>query len=754
MLEAARWYLALTVVGAGGLLPAALLFERLRSAGALYARPLALLLVAYAAWLASALGLAPYGTGLVLAATALLWGWSALLGWRRPALLRALWRRRTLLLAGEGLFVALFALMVFVRAQAPAARDTEKPMDLLMLTAVHRADQLPPRDPWFAGERVSYYHLGHTSVDASGRLAGVAIGEAFTFGVATAGALAGVAAFAFAGDLLALSPPRRRASAWIAGGVATVSLLALATLEGPVELLAANGVGGEGVWGRLGVESLPGATGATNGVPDEFWWWWRATRVLPGTITEFPAFSLILGDLHAHLLALPLAIVTLALALTAFEGATPLTWRGWLARPQALLLSGLLYAGLVMTNSWDAVLYAAVWCAAAAAAFTAVGWPLAGAAFGAVRYLAPPAAVALLAALPFLDSVAAAPRGVELVTEAGSDPLRLAMAWLPLAVPIVAATALLRPRLSRVALVRGVALAALLPGGWALAVAVSDRGQALGERGAGWLVLGGLVLAAAMAGAAGAAAYRDGDRARAAWLGLVAFVAALLLATELVRIDDAFGTRMNSVFKFWFGAWLLLAVAGGAALAAAIDRAPRGRPGALALAALVGGVAIYGGSLLYAPAAAVSRAREGQQSGLDALAYLDRTDPGQAAALRWVDEHLDPADTLLEAVGRPYTAANALSAASGVPTLLGWPAHERQWRGAEEAIAERRAVVERIYSEGATEEVRALAGDYGVTHVYLGREERRQFGPGVADRFAAWPVRFEAAGVRIVELPR
>jgi uncharacterized membrane protein len=163
---------------------------------------------------------------------------------------------------------------------------------------------------------------------------------------------------------------------------------------------------------------------------------------------------------------------------------------------------------------------------------------------------------------------------------------------------------------------------------------------------------------------------------------------------------------------------------------------------------------IYGGSLLYAPAAAVSRAREGQQRGLDALAYLERADPAQAAALRWVGEHLDATDTLLEAVGRPYTAANALSAASGVPTLLGWPAHELQWRGAEEAIAERRAVVERIYSEGATEEVRARAAGYGVTYIYLGSEERRQFGAGVADRFAAWPVRFEAAGVRIVELPR
>ena len=258
-----------------------------------------------------------------------------------------------------------------------------------------------------------------------------------------------------------------------------------------------------------------------------------------------------------------------------------------------------------------------------------------------------------------------------------------------------------------------------------------------------------------MAGAATATAYRAGERSRAAWLGLATLAVAVVLATELVRIDDNFGTRMNTVFKFWFGAWLLLAVAGGAAIAAAVDRLPRRwRPGPLALAGLAAAALLYGGSLLYAPAAAVSRAREGQQRGLDALAYLERQDPGQAAALRWVTAELTPEDTLLEAVGRPYTSANFLSAASGVPTLLGWPGHEFEWRGGAEAIARRRAAVERIYIEGATPDVQRLAAFHGVTHIYLGREERRQFGPGVADRFAAWPVRFEAPGALIVEVPR
>ncbi len=763
MAEALRWYLALTVVGGAGLLPAAVLFERLRSLGVLYARPLALMLVAYTAWLASNLGLAPYGSGLVVAALALLSLASLAIGWRRRDLLAALWARRKLLLAGELLFVALFALFLLVRAQAPEARHTEKPAELMVLSAVHVAERMPPLDPWYAGEELSYYHLGYNMVDAGARLASVGVGSAFTLGVATAGALAGAAVFALGGDVLALSPLRRRAGPWVAGAVAVISLLMLATLEGGIELLAANGLGGEGVWGWIGVDGLPPPSGATDGVPDGFWWWWRATRVIPGTIMEFPAFSLILGDLHPHLLALPLGVVALAIALTAFEGATPLTWRRWLSRPLPLLLSGLLFAGLAMTNSWDAMLYGAVWAAAAVAAFAAAGWGIAGALFGAVRYMLPPVAVALIAAAPFLATLEGGARGVEFVTDSPADPLRLAVVWLPLAIPLVVAALLLRPRLTRTAVVRALLLVAALPAAWAALALLSGEHTTFTFRGGGWVTLAALTVIAAVAAAAAAGAYRDGERGRAAWLGLAALAAGIVLVVELVQVAIAFGPRWNMVFKLWYGVWLLLAVAGGVAAGEVADRRPRLPGGRIVLLAIAAGGLVYGGSLLYAPAAAISRAREGQTVSIDALAYLERENRGRADAIDWVGANLGPSDVLLEAVGSIYSDGNYVSAASGVPTLLAWPAHQCQWRGAVDVcrdrgqtaeIADRRAAVARIYGEGATEGTLALARSRGITHVYLGREERRQFGPEVVARFDGWPLRFQSGDVRIVGVPR
>ena len=777
MADALAWYLVLALVGAASLLPASLLLGRLASGGVLYARALGLAVLAYLAWLPGALGLASYGTGAAWAAVAALLALSAYLAWRDTALPRALWRRRRLLLAGEALFAVLFVLLLLARAQAPAAAGTEKPMDLRLLAAIDGAAEFPPADPWFAGEPISYYYLGHVGVDAVGGLAGVGIGAAFTLGVATAGAAAGVAAAGLALDLLALGGGaaserggrrgrrgRRSFAPAVAGGVAVVGLLWLAPLAGAIEVAGANGVG-RGLAGALGVEGLPGPEGATDLVPDRFWWWWDATRIVPGAIAEFPAFSLLLGDLHAHLLALPAGVVALALAATAFAGGTPLTMRRWLGDPARLGLAAMLFAALFMTNSWDVLSYGLIWLLAALWAFRRAGWPWALAALLGARYLLAPALAALALALPFLLPFEGRALGVALVADSGSEPVRFALFWLAPALPLGLALALLRPRARARSLALGGALAAMPVAAWAAATLLSGDAAALVDRGSGWLTLAALVAALGGASALALAAERAGRAAAAAALALAAGAAALVLATELLFLEDAFGTRMNTVFKLWFHAWLLLAVAGAVACGAAVARAPalsprlllRGATSSLGGAATAAVLALGGvlllGSLAYAPAAAVARSREGQAAGLDALAYLDRAAPGEAAALRWARAELDPHEALLlEAVGPSYGSGNRVSAASGVPTLLGWPGHELQWRR-DPPIGELLALVERAYAAGATEETRRLLRGRGVTHVYLGAEERRQHGDGVAQRFEGWPVVFEAAGVRVVRVP-
>ena len=50
--------------------------------------------------------------------------------------------------------------------------------------------------------------------------------------------------------------------------------------------------------------------------------------------------------------------------LPAFAGREPLHWGAWRRNSGALLLAASVFAGLAMTNAWDAVIYGAVWGAA------------------------------------------------------------------------------------------------------------------------------------------------------------------------------------------------------------------------------------------------------------------------------------------------------------------------------------------------------------------------------------------------------
>ena len=267
MFEVLAWYLATLAVGVAGLLPSTLLFTRLRSRGVLYARPIAFVLVAQAAWLTAALTSASYGVGLIALALAALYAWSAWLVWRDQTRLDVLLDRKGTLLAGEALFLAVFVLLAVVRAQAPAAIATEKPMDLMLLNAVHHAADMPPPDAWLAGFDISYYHLGHVMVDVAQQLTSIGPGYGFNLGLAAAGAMVAATTAGLAIDAVGLGRPRRRSTVWIAAALAVVGVVWLAPLEGLAELAAANGIGGPGFWGTLGVAGLPGPAEATHGVP-------------------------------------------------------------------------------------------------------------------------------------------------------------------------------------------------------------------------------------------------------------------------------------------------------------------------------------------------------------------------------------------------------------------------------------------------------------------------------------------------------
>lgn len=770
---ALAWYGALALVGLAGLVPSVVLFERLSSRGVFLARPLGLALVALLTWLVVRLTDVPYGTPVVIASLVAVLAASAGLAWWRGGTLGAIRARWRAIAVAEALTVVVFALVLWARVLAPDAWGTEKPADLMLLNAVHTASDFPPHDPWLSGERLSYYFLGHVQMDLVGRLSGQAPESVFNLATATVGGLVAAAVVGLAVDLAQLGGPRRKRVTVTAGAVAVCAMLLVSPLVGLVQIASGNGLGGEGVWGWLGISSVPAKPEAVTFVPEQFWWWWPTTRVVPGVISEYPGFSLVLGDPHPHLLALPLGMAALALVVQVFEGGTPLGWRRWVARPEQLALTSAVFAALVATNAWDVITYGALLAAAAWWSAARTGWPVILAGFIAARWVMAPGALALLIAWPFLNSLDPQPLGLEPVVGEHSDPGRWLLFWGPLLVVVAPGVAGAgrgwRPG-RRHLLGAGIASVAVVVAWGAWLPFEGETGEVL-DRSWGWITLAGLVAAAAWTGAM-LASEPPGRRAQGGGLFLVTSALVVLLLTELVHIDDAFSGRLNTAFKFWFHAWALLAVGGAALVALAGERLIEvvredlnvtggGRRGGVGVWrvrgrawTILGGAALVltGLTMLTPPMAAVARAREGQGHGLSAIGYLERRDPGFQNVVRWGRAELDPdVHVVAEAVTESYELGGRFSAFTGVPAVLGWPGHERQWHGSFNEGSRRRAV-DAIYGPD-----RELALDaiytWGVTHVVVGERERQEYGQRVARRFAGWPVLFSTATVQVFLTP-
>ena len=211
---------------------------------------------------------------------------------------------------------------------------------------------------------------------------------------------------------------------------------------------------------------------------------------------------------------------------------------------------------------------------------------------------------------------------------------------------------------------------------------------------------------------------------------MIGLALALTLVPEFLYLRDLFGTRMNTVFKFYYQAWAMLAIAAAYGLSRLAERGTRP---ALRIPALVLAVLLVLGGLWYPLAAIPSKADyfRGEPT-LDGLSYLRRFNPADMAGIEWLRANVAPDAVVLEASGGSYSpeGAGRISMSTGNPTLLGWDFHERQWRGRayDALVSGRPEALERIYRTATAEELPALLDEWGVDYVYVGPLERSKYG--------------------------
>jgi uncharacterized membrane protein len=215
---------------------------------------------------------------------------------------------------------------------------------------------------------------------------------------------------------------------------------------------------------------------------------------------------------------------------------------------------------------------------------------------------------------------------------------------------------------------------------------------------------------------------------------------------------------MNTIFKFYFQAWVLMAVSSAFAIywLGRHTAAGRGWLSPIFRAAFWLLLAL---GMVYPVLGNAARVGNFQpEPTLDGTAYLAAAQPSDYAAIAWLNENVEGAPVILEQPGGPYASyvyEGRVSALTGLPTLLGWPGHESQWRGSYEVQAERAPVIETIYKTLDPDAAASLLDEYGVTYVFVGPAERSLYDPRALQKFARFMrVVYENEGVTIYKMSK
>ena len=207
---------------------------------------------------------------------------------------------------------------------------------------------------------------------------------------------------------------------------------------------------------------------------------------------------------------------------------------------------------------------------------------------------------------------------------------------------------------------------------------------------------------------------------------------------EFLYLRDSFGVRMNTVFKFYYQAWVMLGCASAYAVWWLLDRSAQP---ALRVLFVAGATLFIGLGLVY-PLMAIPDLAVGSAgvANLDGASMIANNNPDDWAAIQWLDANAEqglPSGTvpvILQLRSVPRLIGGALEGGSdsyegristftGFPTVLGWSLHEGQWRGNYDEQAKREPDIATIYTTSDGQTMLDLLHQWKVNFVVLGSPE-------------------------------
>ena len=774
-----------------------MVFHNLPDRGWAFSKALGLTVFAFVVWLPLMyFQMLPYSQSFLLGIALLLVA-ASIMGflYTYDSVMKVIRGNKLYVIVAELTFLLMVLLLGMMRQFRPDIRSWETFMDEGIIAGIMRSPHLPPNDIWYSGYSINYYYYAHFMMATLGKLIGQAPSIVFNTGISILFGLTALNLFGVSSNVVA----------WARQARASTKLSDLTVIEdsGTSEQAVIEDLDASEI--ELTSQSYPALRGAIpfgfcslimgvlfgNLASAQQWWverssypgtyeWYYPSRVIPGTINEFPAFSFLLSDFHAHVLTLAFTILAIGVAFNLLlekDGSRLRAFgRGWQI-PCTLLGSALMIGQLFVMNGWDLPTYLGL----ALVAIALQQWLSFGQKFrfmylfGIMLSWISLVGLTILLFLPFYKSYIVPTGGIGLLKATDRSAFNLELLiygfFLFVFISLLAVGIFQQPLLARIKKRRYELLMALLAVILLNGVILIRQPNSLT-----FVVLGDIALISL-----GLVLYYKRDRALAFTLFAGALACILIAACEIVYLRDLFESsdpRLNTVFKFYFQAWTLLSVACGCGLFFIFDyfrhaahfknmwsfRVSRG----VGVLWTIGLVVLVLASLVYpiiAPTARLStyNAQTGTMAmqptwSLDGMTYLKNCRPPDIYpnldsdpvmfcltdvthdynAIRWINANIQGDPVMVEAADfsvEDYSLYALVSTFTGLPTLLGWPGHEVQWRNGwlkdtanSNSFNRRMLDIDTIYRDPSPQVVLNLMKKYSAQYLYVGSIEHAKYG--------------------------
>lgn len=699
MFEVLIWWLMSVIIGVGFFPLTSRLFSKFRDGGWIFSKSIGIFVSGYVYWLLSCgkiLKFTSLNCMLVLFACILVNVAVGFFLYKKDKKLPSIsWK---LILMEEIFFFAVYAFWSYAICFRPEAYGTEKFMDYAFMTSMMRADYLPPADPWYAGEVINYYYGGQYLAVFLTKLSGISVGSAYNLMRTLIAAFTFTMPFSVVYQLierLQIHKGKAVNGKWcVAGGV----------LSGTAAAFCGN-------MHYVIYHMIVPVVESITGTEINNYFFSNSTRYIghnpvvegDNTIHEFPSYSFVLGDLHAHMINIMFVLVVLGLALAwalrMEKKEEALNLKQALLQPEILMIG--FFTGMFRwTNFWDLPIYfVAGGCVVFFMNIRMYRDSLKKFLTITVAQAVEVLLVGTIVSLPFtlgFDKIAS---NIKLAHTHSAFYQLLVLWGLPSVIVITFLVICIRTYLKK----------AKMP-----VVKTKGKKNAPVEE---------------VNKKASLVDFFSQISTEDLFIFLMGLCAlGLILMPEVIYVEDIYTTapRANTMFKLTYQGYILFAICMGYILTKGLMFGKKLLFGAsvvgAACLALTAGYTWTSMEQFYGGITDTSR-----MEGTDGSIFVSQSFQSDYGAICWLNENIEGQPVILEATGDSYSDYARVSVATGLPTVMGWYVHEWLWRDDTAAQNLRGNDIKSIYTSSSQSEVEELISKYDISYIYVGELEREKY---------------------------